>query len=36
MKADSEPKLTKETGFHPRIAALTENIVEYKGLLACF
>ena len=31
MKADSEPKLTKETGFHPRVAALTENIVEYKG-----
>jgi len=31
MKTDAEPKLTKETGFHPRVASLTENIVEYKG-----
>ena len=31
MKADAEPKLTRETGFHPRVASLTENIVEYKG-----
>jgi aminomethyltransferase len=31
MKPDAEPKLTKETGFHPRVANLTENIVEYKG-----
>ena len=31
MKADSEPKLTKETGFHPRVSNLTENIIEYKG-----
>ena len=31
MKADSDPKLTKETGFHPRVSKLTENIVEYKG-----
>ena len=31
MKADSEPKLTRETGFHPRVANLTENIMEYKG-----
>ena len=31
MKPDAEPKLTKETGFHPRVASLTENIVEYKG-----
>ena len=31
MKADSEAKLTKETGFHPRVSNLTENIIEYKG-----
>ena len=31
MKPDSEPKLTKETGFHPRVSKLTDNIVDYKG-----
>ncbi|MCB5411386.1 DUF1989 domain-containing protein [Pseudogemmobacter faecipullorum] len=28
---DSEPKMTKETGFHDRISNLTRNLVEYKG-----
>jgi aminomethyltransferase len=28
---DAEPKMTKETAFHPRTAALTRNMVEYKG-----
>tara|TARA_B110000444_G_C18845906_1_gene602002 strand:- start:1851 stop:4196 length:2346 start_codon:yes stop_codon:yes gene_type:complete len=31
MKPDAEPKLTKETGFHPRVSKLTENIIDYKG-----
>ncbi len=31
MKTDSEPKLTKETGFHERTSKLTRNFVEYKG-----
>ena len=31
MTADSEPKLTKETGFHPRSSELTRDFVEYKG-----
>ncbi|MAV82724.1 MAG: aminomethyltransferase [Pelagibacteraceae bacterium] len=31
MKPDSEPKLTKETGFHPCVSKLTENIIDYKG-----
>jgi aminomethyltransferase len=31
MAPDSEPKLTKETAFHPRTAALTRNFAEYRG-----
>ena len=31
MKTDSEPKLTKETGFHEKTSNLTRNFVEYKG-----
>lgn len=27
----AEPKMTKETAFHPRTSALTRNLVEYKG-----
>ncbi|MFF4763480.1 DUF1989 domain-containing protein [Streptomyces sp. NPDC001292] len=28
---DSEAKLTKQTGFHPRISALTKQLTEYRG-----
>lgn len=28
---ESEPKMTKETGFHERFATLTRNFVEYRG-----
>ena len=28
---DAEPKMSKETAFHPRTSALTRNMVEYKG-----
>jgi aminomethyltransferase len=28
---DSDPKMTKETGFHDRFARFTENFVEYNG-----
>ena len=28
---DAEPKMSKETAFHPRTAALTRNMIEYKG-----
>ncbi|WP_296745844.1 DUF1989 domain-containing protein [Mesorhizobium sp.] len=28
---DSEPKMTKETGFHDRLSKLTRNFVEYRG-----
>ena len=28
---DSEPKLTKETGFHPRWSELTRQVTEYRG-----
>ena len=28
---DAEPKMTKDTGFHPKTAALTRNVVEYRG-----
>ncbi len=28
---DAEPKMSKETAFHPRTAALTRNMTEYKG-----
>ena len=31
MTADSEPQMTKETGFHPRTSALTRNLTEYEG-----
>ena len=28
---DAEPVLTKKTTFHPRIEALTRNLIEYRG-----
>ncbi len=28
---DSEPRMTKETGFHDRLSKLTRNFVEYRG-----
>lgn len=28
---DADPQLTRETGFHPRFAALTRNFTEYRG-----
>ena len=28
---DSDPQLTRESGFHPRTAALTRNFAEYNG-----
>lgn len=31
MSTDAEPRLTRETGFHPRTSALTRNFVEYRG-----
>lgn len=31
MTTDSEPQLTKETGFHPRTSELTRNFTEYNG-----
>lgn len=31
MNAESEPRLTRETGFHPRTSALTRNFTEYRG-----
>ncbi len=31
MTPDAEADLTKETGFHPHFAALTRNMVEYRG-----
>ncbi|MGR3571187.1 DUF1989 domain-containing protein [Brevirhabdus sp.] len=35
---ESEPKMTKETGFHERFAKMTRNFVEYRGywLANCF
>lgn len=35
---DAEPRLTQETGFHPRISALTRNFIDYRGywLPTCF
>ncbi|WP_257459505.1 DUF1989 domain-containing protein [Archangium lipolyticum] len=38
MTPDAEPRLTKETGFHPRTSLLTRNLVEYRGywLPACY
>ena len=31
MSADSEARLTRETGFHPRTSKLTRNFAEYRG-----
>ena len=31
MTPDAEPKLTRETAFHPRFSALTRNYTEYRG-----
>ncbi len=31
MKPDSEPRLTQESGFHPRTSRLTRNFAEYRG-----
>jgi aminomethyltransferase len=31
MTPDAEPKLTRETAFHPRFSALTHNYTEYRG-----
>ncbi len=31
MTPDSEPQMTKETAFHPRLSALTRNFTEYRG-----
>ena len=38
MTPDAEPRLTRETGFHPRTAALTRKFVDYRGfwLPDCF
>ncbi len=34
VTADAEPKLTKKTGFHERIEALTGRMTEYRGYSA--
>ena len=31
MQEDSEPKLTKETGFHKKTSKLTRNFIDYNG-----
>lgn len=31
MTPESEPQMTKETAFHPRLSALTRNFTEYRG-----
>lgn len=38
MNAEAEPRLTRESAFHPRIAEKTRNFVEYRGfwLPTCF
>jgi len=38
MTPDAEPRLTRETGFHPRTSALTRNLQEYRGywLATCY
>ncbi len=38
MTPDAEPRLSRESGFYPRIAALTRNFQEYRGfwLPTCF
>ena len=38
MTSDAEPRLTRETAFHPRLQALTRSFVDYRGfwLPTCF
>jgi len=38
MTPDAEPRLTRETAFHPRLQQLTRNFVDYRGfwLPTCF
>ncbi|MEP9351536.1 DUF1989 domain-containing protein [Xanthobacter sp. KR7-225] len=38
MTPDAEPRLTRESAFHPRTSLLTRNFVEYRGfwLPACY
>jgi aminomethyltransferase len=38
MTPDSEPRLTRESGFHARTSALTRNFIDYRGFWAptCF
>ncbi|WP_454915649.1 DUF1989 domain-containing protein [Xanthobacter sediminis] len=38
MNAEAEPRLTRESAFHPRIAQMTRNFVDYRGfwLPTCF
>ncbi len=31
MTPDAEPRLTRESGFHPRMSELTRNFTEYRG-----
>lgn len=31
MTPDADPKLTRETAFHPRFSAMTRNYAEYRG-----
>ncbi|MBM3519626.1 MAG: DUF1989 domain-containing protein [Alphaproteobacteria bacterium] len=31
MTPDADPKLTRETAFHPRFSAMTRNYTEYRG-----
>jgi aminomethyltransferase len=31
MTPDAEPRLTRESGFHPRTSAATRDLVEYRG-----
>ena len=31
MTPDADAELTRETGFHPRVSALTRNLTEYRG-----
>ncbi|MFS8039196.1 DUF1989 domain-containing protein [Xanthobacter sp. AM11] len=38
MNAEAEPRLTRESAFHPRLAQMTRSFVEYRGfwLPTCF
>jgi aminomethyltransferase len=38
MTPDSEPQLTRESGFHARTSALTRNFIDYRGfwLATCY